>query len=203
MENAVLNNYYADMNDREEAARLQERMAEIARDEAQGNVAFIAELDAAYIRAKEETSPELAAAFGTLAAHFYDPGLRVRSDDAADYNALGFQQRGFLGNMCQNAHWMLENVIKHEDKLWAELDALEAQADDTEISNRNIEICANKIEAAKMIQKPACVAWFAKTKAAYAAICGEEWKPFTKRGADAKTQTRAALHSRISALRES
>ena len=169
-------------------------------------VAGISDAIDGYNAARESTyhdggaAPTVAEALGAIAAYFYAAG--APSDDEGNvYNDLAFQQRGMLGNLCNNAKWMLENAIQHQRELFTKLDEIEATYDGGEIANRNMTRVLDQLERCKTTQIPACEEWFAVTKAAYAGIVGEEWKPFAKQGKPAVKQDADAIRARIAALR--
>lgn len=145
---------------------------------------------------------DLGELIGRLAAVFYSQGA-PSDDEGSFYNDLGFQQKGMLGNLCNNADWMLGNAEKHLVDLYTKLDQQEAQlrSDNDEIGIRNLNITLDQIERCRSYQIPACREWLRVSKIAYATITGETWKPFTKKGPSRADQTADALRARIEAAR--
>lgn len=178
----------------------QERAQQAINDWNAGGLADFetAALDA-YETAKDGSGAHVGEALGLIAAYFYNPSEHTDAEGNA-YNALAFQQRNVLGNMCGNAKWMLENAQKHHDDLSTKLDQQEATADGSEIALRNLSITLDQIERARYTQIPACEEWYAMTTAAYHAITGEAWKPFVK-GKSSAEQTADSVKARIAALR--
>lgn len=150
-----------------------------------------------------QPSQTVAEAIATIAAFFYDPNAATFSNRENEaVNALRFQQRGALGNMCQNASWMLGNAQAHTEKLIAEIDQLEATSDGGDISMSKLDNALNRYEDARNSQIPACKEWLATLKIAYETIVGEPWVPFAKKGPAAPKQTADAIRARLAAFRE-
>lgn len=202
MENAVLQNYYAEMNGREEAHRQQEQAAEGERLWKGARESFVGRAAEAYAVAKIGNGVPLAEAMGAIAAFFYNPNMAVnpRANDP-EPNALKFQQKGFLGNLCNNASWMLQNARQHHAKIVQEVDQLEACHDGSEVSMRNLAFALDREEDSRITQIPACEEWFAYVTATYEAVTGDTWTPPAKKGASAEKQTDDALRKRLERMR--
>lgn len=200
--NVALEKYYAEMNEREQANRAsevtQERERTLSRDRAQ----HVDGVNDAYLDAKEGQGVTVHQALGAIAGYFYDPNTNMKPrGDESEANGLGFQQRGALGNMCQNAKWMMDNAIQHKLKLEAEVDQLEAICDDSEISLNKLSFAIDKLEDCLTVQIPATEEWLELTKAAYEAVVGDKWTPFTKAGPSAAKQTADSVRARMERLR--
>lgn len=202
MTNATLNAYYADMNDREVATKTQEAVEASERNYATLYLEHVQEVADEYAYTLEGHEEDgLPNAFARIAAFFHNADASNVGDDDRSYNALAFQQRGVLQNICNNAKWMLENALKHQTDLYTKLDQLEATYDDGEISSRNLNYCLDQIERSRNVQVPACEDWFSNAKSAYEAIVGEKWAPYVKAGKPAERQSSDAIRARIEALR--
>lgn len=157
----------------------------------------------AYQTARENGSVEataVAEAIATIGAAFYDPN-GVPTADGETRNPLGFQQRGALGNLCNNARWLLDNVLEMKLKVEREVDEMTAQLDGSEVSLVNLEKKVSFLEDIIQTQIPACELYFATTTGAYEGVVGEKWKPYAK-GREARgEQTRKAIMARLNALR--
>jgi cell division septum initiation protein DivIVA len=146
------------------------------------------------------TEATVSTALATIGGFFYDPDPTKNGKAEGAWNNLMFQQRGALGNLCQNASWMLENAVARRDKLMVELHDLAETGLNNEIDLTNAARLANDVAQLKDAQVPACEQWLELTKAAYEAITGEKWKPYAKKGKDAATQSKDALLATIAGL---
>lgn len=145
---------------------------------------------------------EIGHAIGTLAGFFIDNDpTRTVKDDGKQWNTLLFQQRGAIGNLCQNAHWMLANCDKRHEDLMTKLDQEEATCDGSEIALGKLARTVADVEAVQMSQLPACRQWLEICTAAYMELFDEAWKPFVSKGASTRDQGAAAVKARIAALR--
>lgn len=141
----------------------------------------------------------VANALMTLAAFFNHPEPSFW-DNGESYNGLGRQQRLVMSNLCNNAQFALESAIKYRQDLGTKLDQQEALADGGEISNRNINVTLDQLERSTTLQIPTAKDWLAITKAAYAEVFGEEWKPYAK-AKTAHELSADATRARIEAYR--
>ncbi|MFD2175702.1 hypothetical protein [Rhodobacter lacus] len=201
MSNAMspaLQAYYADMNDREAAARRAEAVASAEREVAARAEGLVEQIGLAWSNAKAGEAVPFAEAIASLAAAFYVPGNI--DAEGVHYNDTLFQLRGMLGNLCQNAKWMIENVDAQIGKAWQDIDALEAECDGGEIGLANLNKAMDRLERLERVQMPACKDWFANTTTAYETIVGEKWKPFVKSDSREK-QTADAVRARLASMR--
>lgn len=201
MSNAMspaLQAYYAEMNDREADARKADAMAAAEREAAARADATAEEIGLAWTNAKVGEAVPFAEAIASLAAVFYVPGNI--DAEGVYYNDTLFQLRGMLGNLCQNAKWMIENVDAQIGKAWQDIDALEAECDGGEIGLANLNKAMDRLERLENAQMPACKDWFANVTTAYETIMGEKWKPFVKSDSREK-QTADAVRARLANMR--
>ncbi|MBE3637344.1 hypothetical protein [Mangrovicoccus algicola] len=157
----------------------------------------------AYQDAKDRNAgnDEAVQAIAVLAACLYDPNTDYIAPNASEANALAFQQKGALGNIANNAKWMLESAQQRRDELWQKFDQVEATMDGSEIALRNLERVVSQIEQTEQTQIPACEEYLEIAKSAYEGVIGEKWTPYAKNAKDAKDQSREAILARVQALR--
>jgi len=196
--------YYADLDERHQEAAAREQIAAEQLELKNRSDDFEALATDFYDTIiDEKRDPDLSHAIASIAAFFYAPGNPLSDDeDSGFYNDLRFQQKGMLGNMVQNANWMLENALRHRTELFTKMDEIEATFDHSEIAIRNLNRVCDQIERCQQSQIPACRDWFMMAEAAYRAILGEAWKPFAKRGASPKQHSEDGRKARIARLRE-
>lgn len=146
----------------------------------------------------------LTRALAVVAAAFYEAGNTYEDRDGVvmTYNDLDFQQKSALGNLCNNAKWLMDSAAQRITQLYTELDQLEATFDGSDNATFAINRVLDQIDRCKDVQIPTLRKYSPITKAVYLAVRGEQWTPPTKKGPSARDQSREATLARLRRARE-
>jgi len=122
-----------------------------------------------------EEPPHLMEAFATIAAFFHndDPTFQ---DGETDPNNAQFNQKGLMGNLCQQADWMLQR----EERRLGYLRGAVGRAQRNHRSGEIDELELRKVELdygrSKAVNIPILEDFLVAAKAAFVAQFGEEWR---------------------------
>lgn len=146
----------------------------------------------------------LTRALAVVAAAFYEAGNTYEDRDGVvmTYNDLDFQQKSALGNLCNNAKWLMDSAAQRITQLYTELDQLEATFDGSDNATFAINRVLDQIDRCKDVQIPTLRKYTPITKAVYMAIRGEQWTPPAKKGPSARDQSREATLERLRRARQ-
>jgi hypothetical protein len=146
----------------------------------------------------------LVRAMAVIAAAFYEPGNPYEDRDGVThvYNDLDFQQKSALGNMCNNARWLMDSAAQRVTELYTQLDQQEAVFDGSDNAIYAINRTLDQIDRCTNTQIPTLRKYGPVTRAAYYAIRGEHWTPPVKKGQSAAELNKSATLERLRRARQ-
>jgi len=143
------------------------------------------------------TPPHIMEALATIAFFFHDDDPEFRADAYVDNlgnevrgsepNNCGFNQKGVMGNLCQQAMWMKEREQKRFYYLRDQAMRARRAFDQTEIAREELQAKELEYGRCKVVNLPILEDFVEATKAAYRAAFAEEWTPPVRRDTRAST----------------
>lgn len=178
-----------------EARRAAEQEAKARANRSVSDI-YIEEFDA--ITSGEKARPHIMEVLAGLAAFFHDDDPEFRHDPYVDQNGdekpgsdpnnAQFNQRGLMGNLCQQADWMLQREERRLQYLGANAAKLRREHANGEIDTMQLEAAELEYGRCKIVNLPILEDFRAAVMAAHVAQFGEEWRRPVK--ADKATTTR-------------
>lgn len=158
-----------------------------------------------YLEAFEEyTDPEgdgpphIMKALAAVAAFFHDDDPEFRQDPyidqngesrhGSDVNNAQFNQKGIMGNLCQQAKWMLDREERRQHYLRKNAAKARYRHAESEIDTMELEAAELEYGRCKVVNIPLLEDFFTAAKTAYLAQFAEEWTPPVKKDTKATTE---------------
>jgi ATP-dependent exoDNAse (exonuclease V) alpha subunit len=140
----------------------------------------------------EKTPPHIMEAFAAIAAFFYDDDPEFKIDggidgvtgdviEGSDPNNCQFNQKGILGNFCQQADWMLGREERRLNYLKNAAFRARRAHSQSEIDTLALEKAEAEYGKCKLVNLPILEDFKKAAKTAYLVQFGEEWVRPTKK----------------------